>query len=223
MQLGFPNLIRYLIRYLILAFSITAFSVPAARAQTATEDTLMNLAIHGSLWTLVGSSLWGKNPLKEGLHLNDRIGWGYQMGSDRTTQLFQMQLTRPFKNTLYRAPKWDLTAHWEFDGGVWYSTKLHPKNDKGYFIGITPVFNYTWRSAGIQPYLEVGAGVKYLDSIIVEELYKSTQFQFGDIFGLGIGDDHFQVGWRYLHISNANIETPNPGNNFQTVHISYLF
>ena len=207
---------------LILIFTLWQ---PAAMAQNATEDTLMNLAIHGTLWTLIGSSIWGKNPLKEGLHVKKQWGMGYQQGSDHTIQLFQMQASKPFQHTLYRGQddKWDLTAHWEFDAGFWYSTQLHPLNDQGGFIGITPVFNYTWRRTGIQPYLEVGAGVKYLNDVTIENTYKSTQFQFGDIFGFGIGNAHYQVGYRYLHISNANIETPNPGTNFQTVHIQYLF
>ncbi len=194
-----------------------------AKAQNATEDVLMNLAIHGSLWTLVGSTIWGKNPLTEGLHLKSQWGWGYQQGADHSIQLSQTQISRPFKNTLYQGNQWNLTAHWEFDAGYWHSTQRNPKNADGYFIGITPVFNYTWRRTSIQPYLEFGAGAKYLNNITIENTYKSTQFQFGDIFGFGIGNAHFQIGYRYLHISNANIELPNPGTNFQTVHIQYLF
>lgn len=210
----------------IITLFMTCFfllGTQSVRAQNATEDILMNLAIHGSLWTFVGSTIWGKNPLTEGLHLKSQWGWGYQQGADHTTQLSQAQIIRPFKNTLYQGNQWDLTAHWEFDAGYWHSTQRHPKNSDGYFFGITPVFNYTWRCAGIQPYLEFGAGAKYLNNITIENNYKSTQFQFGDILGFGMGSAHFQVGYRYLHISNANIALPNPGTNFQTVQIQYLF
>jgi len=193
------------------------------KAQTATEDTLMNLAIHGSLWTFVGSLIWGKNPFTEGSQLKPQWGLGTQLGVDNDILLTQTQLTRPFQNTLYQAHQWQLNAHWEFDIGYWQSNQKQPLNASGYFIGITPVFNYLWQGPGLKPYLEVGAGIKYLDNIVIENRYKSTQFQFGDIFGFGLQQGSFQIGYRYLHISNANIALPNPGNNFQTLHFQYLF
>ncbi|GAB6035338.1 acyloxyacyl hydrolase [Galenea microaerophila] len=212
---------RHMTRLFIALFCL--ISLQPAKAQNATEDTLMNLAIQGTLLTLIGSSIWGENPFRESLHLKPQWGVGFQQGADHSVSLTQIQLVRPFKNALYTGKQWDLTAHWEFDAGYWSSSKKHPKNEDGYFFGATPVFQYTWLGWNIHPYIEVGAGVKYLDNITIENNYKSTQFQFGDIFGVGIGNAHYHIGYRYLHISNANIELPNPGNNFQTFHIQYLF
>jgi opacity protein-like surface antigen len=72
-------------------------------------------------------------------------------------------------------------------------------------------------------YAEVGVGAHYLSNVRIKDYSKSTQFQFGDQFGLGWENDQFRVGYRYLHISNGNIETPNPATDFQTLEVGYRY
>jgi len=60
-------------------------------------------------------------------------------------------------------------------------------------------------------------GSTYSITIVIEDEYKSTQFQFGSILGLGVKHKQFEISYRYLHISNAGIEMPNPGTDFHSL------
>ena len=73
------------------------------------------------------------------------------------------------------------------------------------------------------PYLELGGGPQLLSNVTIENEYKSTQFQFGSILGLGIKSNSYEIGYRYLHISTANLELPNPGTDIHGLHIAYKF
>nr|MDA3806331.1 acyloxyacyl hydrolase [Thiomicrorhabdus sp.] len=99
----------------------------------------------------------------------------------------------------------------------------NPDNDSGYIIGITPVFHYQPKNYRYTPFIEMGGGPHLLSDITIENDYKSTQFQFGSIFGLGVKNQDFEISYRYLHISNAGIEMPNPGTDFHNIHVGYYF
>lgn len=51
-------------------------------------------------------------------------------------------------------------------------------------------------------------------------------FQFGDHLGVGMifGDrGQFDLGYRFQHVSNADIKKPNSGINIQQIRFAYLF
>jgi len=51
-----------------------------------------------------------------------------------------------------------------------------------------------------------------------------SYFQFTSHIGLNWGfSQHFRLSYRFQHMSNADIDTPNPGLNLHMVGISYLF
>jgi hypothetical protein len=53
-----------------------------------------------------------------------------------------------------------------------------------------------------------------------------SAFQFGDHLGAGLvfgGHGQFDLGYRFLHLSNADIKRPNNGINFQQVRFAYHF
>ncbi|OYX04636.1 MAG: acyloxyacyl hydrolase, partial [Thiotrichales bacterium 32-46-8] len=41
--------------------------------------------------------------------------------------------------------------------------------------------------------------------------------------GLGWENQQFRLGYKYLHVSNANIEIPNPSTDFHFVELGYRF
>jgi hypothetical protein len=42
--------------------------------------------------------------------------------------------------------------------------------------------------------------------------------------GVGLGEhQHYQIGYRFQHLSNASIKEPNPGINFQQIYLQYNF
>ena len=118
---------------------------------------------------------------------------------------------------------WHLDGYWDLQAGYWHSDK----SDIGDF-SITPVFRFqSDASSGFSPYVELAVGAHFLtEKTITQNRIFSTNFQFGDHIGAGFrfGDhDEYDFGYRLQHLSNASIDTPNPGINFHQLRFAYHF
>jgi hypothetical protein len=83
-----------------------------------------------------------------------------------------------------------------------------------------------WRhglSGGTNWDVEFGIGPDYLSEASIGNRQKSTNFQFSDHFGLGIGsrDGTWRLGFEFRHISNLSIQTPNAAVDFKGIAFSY--
>ena len=89
--------------------------------------------------------------------------------------------------------------------------------------GMTPVLLYTFSSVPYQPFAEIGIGLHYLNHSRYGVKNLSTNFQFGDHFGIGCNlnrSGSIRISYRFQHYSNANIRKPNPGINFHLIRLS---
>ena len=84
-------------------------------------------------------------------------------------------------------------------------------------------------SRGASPwFIELGIGVSYLDRIFeTQEKRFSTRWNFYDMLGVGHtfggpeGDT--ELGLRWVHVSNAGIKRPNPGQDFVQLRYVHRF
>lgn len=125
------------------------------------------------------------------------------------------------KQALWKTDYMVLTAGLELSLGQWEADKRYANRHVTDF-GITPMFKVK-ASENSPWYAEVGVGAHYLSDVKIKDYSKSTQFQFGDQFGLGWENEHFRLGYQYIHISNAEIETPNPSTDFHLIELGYRF
>lgn len=124
---------------------------------------------------------------------------------------------------------WHVSGFWDVSIAQWRGQKPNDNNQTVTDIGIMPVFRYSPKDqAGITPYLE--AGVLGIHLISPTYLYSgrrfSTAFQFGHILGFGMhvgARGQFEIGFRYQHISNADIKLPNNGMDFDILRVAYRF
>ncbi|HKB58688.1 MAG TPA: acyloxyacyl hydrolase [Gallionellaceae bacterium] len=124
---------------------------------------------------------------------------------------------------------WHVTGFWDASIAQWHGDSAADNNQTVTDIGIMPVFRYTPKDqTGTTPYLE--AGILGLHLISPTFLYTgrkfSTGFQFGHILGFGVrmGPRHqFELGFRYQHVSNADIKLPNSGMDFEIFRVAYWF
>ncbi len=193
-----------------------------AHAENDTDTLMKNTAIAGTLasWAVaawLGEDMQGA-VLKSGSHQH----LGLAGGNASQTTLAQMMFGWDFAHNLIERPSWRLRGQWEVDLSGWWADKNARRNDSGWMAGITPVLQFEHRSK-YRPYAEFGIGLKYLSDIVVGDQYKSTQLQFGDLVGVGVNLDNWQLGFRFLHISNAGIQTPNPGTNYYGIKLDYAF
>jgi len=205
----------------ILSLSLLFSSQIQAKQE---NNDLMSFAILGAIGSLGLACYEGKAPCSfdPGVDAN-KLTFSLDSGADRNTQHLRLGLGADWKEAVYETKSWEITGRLEGSLHHWNSTLDNPKNDSGYILGITPVFHYQPKNYSITPFIEMGGGPHLLDNITIENEYKSTQFQFGSIFGLGLKGKQFEVSYRYLHISNAGIEMPNPGTDFHNLHIGYHF
>lgn len=123
-------------------------------------------------------------------------------------------------------------AFLEFDISHWKSRNSAVGSDYLYEVGVQPVYRLQRGpiSANFQvrPFLEVALGIHYLTKteLANTSYYTSTKFQFGEhlAWGWTFGkNDAFVLAQRFQHLSNGNIRLPNPGINYQLIHMSYRY
>ncbi|MGE0080348.1 MAG: acyloxyacyl hydrolase [Thiohalomonadaceae bacterium] len=122
---------------------------------------------------------------------------------------------------------WNLRIHWEFGLACWRAHDSSTGVDEIYNANVTPVlrFSPTGRR-GARPYAEFGLGFHVLSDDRIEDRTLSSTYHFGSHVGVGLvtgGDRRFDLGVRYQHLSNASLETPNPGIDFAIARIGWLF
>jgi len=114
---------------------------------------------------------------------------------------------------------------WDLGAGQWRREAAADQRDRIGEISLTPVFR--WQANDQRgAYLEGGIGVHLLSATSLGNKRYSTAFQFGEHLGFGYRfgtRGAFDLGYRYQHISNADIKTPNSGADFHQLRLQYWF
>lgn len=91
-------------------------------------------------------------------------------------------------------------------------------------IGGIGMFRFSRQAGWFRPYAEAGLGMSLFSRQDLGEKVFSTAFQFSEHLGLGLGvGEHWALGYRFSHYSNADIQTPNKGLDVQQVMLSFSF
>lgn len=213
-----------LLKKLSYATFLVALSYNSTVQADTSNDSLMNLTIWGAVASLGLACYEGKDPCSFKPNLNTQaLTLSFDHGQDESLNQIRFALGADWQDKLYDSEHFAISGRWEVNVNYWHSSLVSPLNQEGFILGLTPVFNYDWKLNPITLYIELGGGPQLLSNVTIENEFKSTQFQFGSILGLGIKNKNFEVGYRYLHISNANIELPNPGTDIHGVHLAYKF
>lgn len=215
---------RYRAFFLVLLSTLLPLQANNAHAFDTSNDFLMNATIWGAVASLGFACYQGKPPcsLEPGIDTN-RVTLSADVGSDNTISFQRLSLGADWQTPLYQNGNYQLTGRMELNAGSWRSSLKTPLNKRGYVLGINPVFQSRYHLGHLNPYFELGGGPNWLSDVTIENEFKSTQFQFGSIFGFGVQTTDFEIGYRYLHISNAGIELPNPGTDFHNLHLGITF
>lgn len=122
---------------------------------------------------------------------------------------------------------WFLGGYWDASIAQWHSSDVDGKHDIADF-SFAPVFRYQKSgTTGFIPYVEASIGIHYLTNTqITQHRRFSTHYQFGDQLGVGFrfgGKGEYDLAYSFQHISNADIEKPNPGIDFQQIRFKYHY
>lgn len=158
----------------------------------------------------------------------DRVMAAVGSSKDGIT-LYRVGLQWEWERQWFTAGDWFLGGYWEFNASYWDGQEGTTGNTSLSEIGITPVFRlqrYQPFTSGIRPYFEFAVGAHLLSETKIDNREFSTAFQFGDYLGLGVqlgSAGRSELGYRFLHFSNAGIDEPNDGANFHLLHFSYRY
>jgi hypothetical protein len=110
--------------------------------------------------------------------------------------------------------QWALLRRLELAGELWTGAQYHP--DTAYLVGFTPVARYHFLPGSrLAPFVDAGAGVTGTD---IRHPDLSTTFEFNLQTGGGVQwfwreNAALTLQARYVHLSNAGIDSPNNGVN----------
>ena len=145
-------------------------------------------------------------------------GSSIELGTgDDSTNMGRVTLRWNWDKKWTLGQSWNATGFWEAGLGYWdgHGTGARSLWD----IGATPVFRLGPNGSSF--YLEGAIGAHLLsENRINGKRAFGTSFNFGDHIGFGwaFGDkDHYELGYRLQHLSNASIAHPNDGINFHQI------
>ncbi|MBY0266535.1 MAG: acyloxyacyl hydrolase [Burkholderiales bacterium] len=116
-------------------------------------------------------------------------------------------------------------GYWDVSLGHWRDDVQGGQNDSVSDFGLTPTLR--WQADNLQGfYVEGGIGAHYISRTSLGSKRFSTRFQFGDHIGFGYRfgpGAAYDLGYRFQHMSNADIKKPNDGINFHQLRLQYWF
>jgi len=209
---------------LFLIHSSNLFASENNESFDTSNDALMQTTIIGAIASFAFACYQGKAPCSLSPNINtDKLTFSLDMGADNTIKHARLALGADWLENIYEGKNLKISGRMEINANFWQSTLDNPTNKNGFIIGIHPIFRYSSPTIFQQAYFELGAGPQIISDTILENENKSTLFQFGNVFGFGYANKNYEVGYRYLHYSNANIKMPNPGTDFHNLHVAYKF
>ncbi|MCG2634978.1 MAG: acyloxyacyl hydrolase [Gammaproteobacteria bacterium] len=147
-------------------------------------------------------------------------------GGEDSIDLYRLDLLSPqWQQSWFDEGKWHWRGHWELGLAHWDGDTSQGKRESLSDWSVTPVIRLQPKSGGRwMPYFEAGLGVHLLSHTSVDRRSFGTAFQFGTLIGAGFRcgrDSRFEAGYRYQHISNASIKSPNDGMDFHMIRLAY--
>lgn len=147
---------------------------------------------------------------------------GVRAGASTTSRAHDFHAVEPFVNL-------NLPWSWRLESRSRIQTRLDfsagwladPGADAA-IVTLGP--SLIWTQERFPLSFEGGVSPTYVSTHRFETKNLGTEFQFTSHIGLNLElSAHFRLGYRFQHISNSGIRTPNPGLNLHFLSVSYKF
>jgi opacity protein-like surface antigen len=180
-----------------------------------------------------GAGIWrdgiGSGFQADTLGLNFSLGGGFGIRAIGSTQSHDLAIATTSVGWVFTDVMGEdtpFTGNWEVVFELFGGGQISPKRAR--FLGFSPQIRYDFTTGTPWvPFMNGGVGVVETD---IGEPDISTRFEFNVQVGAGVHlflqeNLAFTFEYRWFHISNAQIETPNHGTNTQvfTLGMSYFF
>jgi hypothetical protein len=121
---------------------------------------------------------------------------------------------------------WHLGGYWEANLGYWQGREAGARNL--WSLGVTPVFRLAANDRQHSRWFwDFGVGLQVQsDDHVNTERQLGSRVLFSDVLGVGrtFGDkDRHELGYRFWHLSNANLADENDGLSFHEIRWTWRF
>lgn len=153
---------------------------------------------------------------------------GPDASSNASVDLYRVGAQWDWNKRWLETGGWHLGGYWDLQAGYWDNSS-DPRTNSGLWeLAFTPVFRVQQNQpSAFSPYVEIGVGAHLLTKTSVSPQRRfGTAFQFGSHAGIGARfgpKNAFDLSYRFQHLSNASIKTPNNGINFHILRLGYWF
>lgn len=153
-------------------------------------------------------------------------GVALELGRGDGTDMARIAVQSDWQKQWFRGSNWHLGGYWDLGIGQWHRGSVAPGQHEDITeIGLTPVFRLQQNDRrGL--YGEAAIGFHVLSRTSIGDKRFSTAFQFGDHLGVGYrfgAKGAYDVSYRFQHLSNGGIKSPNNGINFNQIRLQYHF
>jgi len=194
----------------------------SAPAQAGVDVLLKDATIVGTLSSW-GAAAWNGAPIGRCLTENGPWGGRLQAGHDKELDFVSAGFVRK-ECHLTNAAGWSLGMAPVASVGLWQASGSVTGAKSTWDLAFVPMMRWGRPLSGSTRFdVEFGIGPAWLGDPEIGNRHKSSNYQFSDHVGLGLGsaDGHWRVGLAYRHISNADIRTPNNGVDYKGLSLEY--
>lgn len=155
------------------------------------------------------------------IHANDDYGVSINAGISNDIDIYRLAIQKPFDNSVYDFDNFSILGFHEVGFNYWVGER-----NNIHTLSYSPVFKlllHKYQNSLYQPYFDVGIGVALASDTKIDNRNLSSAFLFEDRISLGITKDALDFYIRYMHYSNAGLQTPNEGIDIYVLGMNYSF
>lgn len=152
---------------------------------------------------------------------DDTYGVSVNLGQSNDIEVYRIGIQKPFDSSVYDFDSFSIHGFHEVGLGHWDG-----EQDNIQIISYSPVFKIilnSYSSNEYQPYIDFGIGVALASDTRIDGRNLSSAFLFEDRISLGITKDNLDFFVRYMHYSNAGLQSPNDGIDIYLAGVNYSF
>ncbi len=157
------------------------------------------------------------------------VGGGVDVHRHSQVSMVRVAVQKDWAHHWGEDGNWFWSGAWEAEVSAWHGNPGTTGNSNLVEIGFRPVVRLERKVSSpddMQPYVEAGLGGALLSKTRIDTRHFSTAFQFGSHVGAGVRFGHdrrYELSYRFMHYSNADIKKPNQGISFNTLNFGFRF
>ncbi|MDX9795265.1 MAG: acyloxyacyl hydrolase [Arcobacteraceae bacterium] len=148
-------------------------------------------------------------------------GISVNAGISNDIEIYRMGIQKPFNATLFEFESFTIEGFHELGFNYWIGER-----NNIHALSYSPVFKLLptyYQYKKYQPYIDLGIGIALASDTKIDNRNLSSAFLFEDRISLGLTHDVWDFYFRYMHYSNAGLQTPNEGIDIYLLGFNYTF